>query len=170
MSIARLLSAFLGLGAGLLFYLAYRSDHTVGNRLVACACGPSAYSHLKHELRLYLPVPTIIRGCLPSAIWCFIVTSVIGGWKIRRGTRRSIPLAWLAPAINAIWELVQWAGWTDGRADWLDVVAGIAGGVIAQLLFFRSTKNGEEIPLAWSWRVSVMIASIACMGLADVWK
>jgi hypothetical protein len=170
MSLPRLVCALLGLGLGLLFYLAYRSDHTVSNRVVSYLCGPSGYLELKQELRLWLPVPVFLRGCLPSALWCLIVTSLLGGWKIRIGNSHALPLAGLCPLINATWEIVQWIGWTDGRADWRDAVAGLVGWLIAHALFFRSARPSEEISALWNWRVGVVMTGFACMGLADVWK
>lgn len=167
----RLLCALLALGLGLIFYLAYRSDYTLGNRLVRYLCGPAAYLRLKLALSQWLPVlPRELRGCLPSALWCIVGTSLLGGWKIRLGVRHVVPLALLPPALNAGWEFVQWAGWTDGHADWLDVCAGLAGWMVVQAVFFRPARPAEEIPLQWSWRTGVMLAGFACMGFADVWK
>ncbi len=170
MTARRLICALLGLGFGVCFYLAYRSDHTLSNRLVGQLVGSAAYLKLKHSLGHWLPVPTWLRDCLPSALWCFIATSLIGGWHIRP-VRASGPLrlAWLPPFFNAGWELVQRAGWTDGRADWLDVAAGFTGWIAAELLLLRPATQGEGIPGLLNWRVAVVIAGFACMGFADVW-
>jgi hypothetical protein len=170
MSIRRVACAFLGLGLGLWFYLAHRSDQTLSNRLVNYLCGPSIYFPLKQELRRWLPLPAVVRGCLPSALWCFIATSLVGGWKIRIGGDRLLELAWLAPFVNAGWELVQKFGWTDGRADWRDAVAGFVGWGMAQLVFFRPARPTEEIFSLWSWPVGVVMLAFGCMGFADVWK
>jgi hypothetical protein len=155
---------------GLLFYLAHRSDHTLSNRLVSYVCGPSAYVQLKQELRHWLPVPLVLRGCLPSVLWCFIVISLFGGWKIRIGGCRMLPLAWLSPVINACWEIIQCIGWTDGHADSLDVVAGLVGWTIAHVIFFHSPKPAEEISALWNWRMGIAMTGFATMGFADVWK
>lgn len=170
MSIRRLAFAFLGLGFGLWFYLAYRSDQTLGNRVVSYLCGPSIYFPLKQDLRHWLPLPAILRGCLPSALWCFIATSLVGGWKIRTGGDRPLELKWLPPFLNAGWEVVQWAGWTDGRADWRDAVAGFVGWGVVQMMLSGSARPTEEIPALWGWRTGVVMAAFGCMGLADVWR
>ncbi|MES2692690.1 MAG: hypothetical protein V4773_04400 [Verrucomicrobiota bacterium] len=169
MSSARLLCALTGLGLGFLFYLAHRSDHTLSNRLASSLCGTS-YFPLKQELKQWLPMAPALRGCLPSALWCFIGTSLFGGWKIRLGMRRVLPLAWLCPCLNALWEVIQWIRWTDGRADPLDVVAGLVGWLGAHLILFRAEQPTEEIATLWNWRVGVVLTGCACMGLADVWR
>lgn len=164
----RIAVALAGLGIGLVFYLGYRSGSTVSNRLLHRLCGGETYEQLKYTARAWLPVPGILRGCLPSALWCLIGTSLLGGWKINvRG--RLLPLAWLCPSFNAAWEGVQKLGWTDGRADPLDVLAGVAGWAVAQAIFRRSDA-AAVLPFSWNWRMSVVVATIACVGLADVWK
>ncbi len=170
MSIPRVCCVVLGLGLGLLFYLAFRSEHTLSNRLVISVCGAPTYFALKHELRHWLPVPTFLRGCLPSGLWCLIATCLLGGWKIRLGRTHVLQLAWLCPLFNTCWESIQWIGWTDGHADWLDVLAGFVGWSVARLLFLRSARPADEIPALWNWRVGVVVTGFACIGLADVWK
>ena len=170
MILRRLFSACLGLALGLGFYLAYRSDYTLSNRLVRHLCGSANFVHFQQELRHWLPVPLLLRGSLPSALWCFVVTSLVGGWKVSVDGRIIVQLVWLAPLFNACWEFIQWIGWTDGHADLMDVVAGLVGWFVARHIFIRSTKPVEEIPDFKDWRVAVVVAGIACMGFADVWK
>lgn len=165
----RLLCAFLGLAGGLLFYLAYRSEHTVSNQLLRTVFGPAQYVAFKQGVRAWLPIPAALRDSLPSALWCFIVASLLGGWKLPAGRGRSLSLAAIGPVFNAGWEIVQGCGWTNGRADWRDAVAGIAGWAVAELLF-RHSDEPVEIPLRWGWRTGVVVAGFACMGLAHVWK
>jgi hypothetical protein len=165
----RLACAFLGLALGGFFYFAYRSDHTLSNRLVGYLFEPSTYRVLKQEVAHWLPVPSVLRGCMPSVLWCFIATSLFGGWTIRFSADRTIALMPVPPLLNAGWEFIQWVGWTDGRADWRDVVAGLVGWVIACILFLRPTKPTEEISVLWNWRLGVVAAGLGCMGLADVW-
>jgi hypothetical protein len=169
MSRARLSCVLLGLGFGLLFYLAYRTDHTVSNRVLRSLCGGANYLELKQHARQLLPVPAAFRGCLPSALWCFIATSLLGGWRLRLGRERFLAVSWLGPAFNAAWEGVQWLGWTDGRGDPGDIVAGLAGWLLASALFLRATRPVEET-VPWTWRAGMMITAFACMGLADVWR
>jgi hypothetical protein len=169
MSRARLASAAAGLALGLLFYVAHRTDQTLSNRIVAWICGPAAYLQLKQALRDWLPVPSFLVGCLPSALWCFVVTSLCGAWKIRLRAR-VVPIAWLAPLGNAGWEIVQGLGWTDGHGDWLDAAAGVGGGLLAKIIFTRAAQPAETISIRWNWRLAVVTTSFACMGLADVWK
>ncbi len=170
MTRSRLAFACLGLVLGLLFYVAYRSDQTLSNRFVRHVVGPTNYVHFKHDLRLLLPVPLFLRGSLPSLLWCFIVTSLVGGWSIQLPSDRTILLAWLAPFFNAVWEIVQWLGWTDGRADWQDAGAGFAGWLLAQAIFHRQPVATAALFMRIPWRVGVVVAAFACMGLADVWK
>lgn len=170
MNLRRLVCALLTLGLGMLFYLAYRTDCTLVNRLIGQLLGPADYLKLKLGLRHWLPVPPGLVGCLPSALWCIVGTSLVGCWRIRLGRQWLLPLTFLPPVFNAWWESVQWAGWTDGHADWLDVVAGLAGWLVAQVLLLRSAGPTEEIPVQWNWRMGVMLASFACMGFADVWN
>lgn len=165
----RLLCAFGGLGLGFLFYLAHRSDYTVSNRLLGVVCGPSTYLKIKHELKHWLPIPFAIRGCLPSALWCFVVTSLLGGWSLRGWRNRTLSLGWLCPFFNAGWEGVQAFGWTDGYADWLDAMAGFGGAMIARGLSIGSPEP-VVIPSLWSWRLGIVVSSFASMALADVWK
>lgn len=169
MNRARVICAFAGLALGLLFYLAHRSDHTLSNRVVSSLCGHATYSQVKYEVKRWLPVPLLVRGCLPSALWCFIASSLLGGWKVRMGSRRVVALASVCPLANASWELVQWSGWTDGRGDWCDVAAGFAGWGVSQLVFLGASRPVELVAL-WGWRLGVVISGFACMGLADVWK
>lgn len=169
MNRARVFCAVLGLAAGLLFYLAHRSDRTLSNRLVSWACGPDVYAELKHDLRPCVPVPALLRGCLPSALWSFIATSLVSGWSIRASGNRLIALAPLCPLFNALWEVVQALGWSDGHADLQDVAAGCIGWLVAQLAFLSAGKP-VEIPLRWTWRLGVVLSGVACIGLADVWK
>lgn len=170
MSRARIAAALLGLGFGLLFYLAYRTDQTLSNRFVRALCGSSVHDQLKHELRAWLPMSVSLRGCLPSALWCFIVTSLAGGWRVRLPSGRAVSITWLSPLFNVVWEIIQWAGWTDGRADWQDCVAGYAGWILSCGLFFRTPAPADEISALWNWRVGVVASGFACMALADVWK
>lgn len=169
MSRARVASAGAGLALGLLFYVAHRTDHTLSNRLLAGLCGPAAYAQLKQAVRDWLPVPSFLLGCLPSGLWCFVVTSLCGGWKLRLGAR-TFPIAWLAPLFNAGWEIVQGLGWTDGHGDWLDAAAGLGGWLLSKLAFARAARSAEMISIRWNWRVAVVASGFACMGLADVWK
>ena len=170
MTTRRLVCAFLGLSFGLLFYLAFRSDQTVSNRLVRILCGPSNYFQLKNGLRHGLPVPRVLRGCLPSALWCLIATSLIGAWRLRLSESIVLRLGWWPPVFNAGWEMVQWAGWTHGRADWQDVIAGFVGWMVGVVLVSRPATAPEEIPSLGNWRVGVVIAGFTCMGFAYVWK
>jgi hypothetical protein len=168
MTRARWSCIFVGLLLGLLFYLAYRSDYTLSNRLLRWLCGTGNYLHLKQEARRWLLVPACLRGALPSALWCFVVTNLLGGWKIQtpRGER---PLAWIVPLMNAGWEAVQALHWTDGCADWLDVLAGFAGCWAAELLFCRASPHHVAGPFT-VWRITLVAAGVVSMGMADVWK
>lgn len=148
--------------------MAHRTDQTLSNRIVAWLSGPTAYLQLRQVLRDWLPVPSFLVGCLPSALWCFVVTSICGGWKIRLGACAA-PTAWLAPLSNAGWEIVQALGGTDGCGDWLDALAGLGGWLAADMAFARSGRPAEEIRARWDWRVAVVVLSWACGGLADVW-
>ena len=165
----RIAGIFAGLGIGLLFYLAHRSDRTVSNQMLSWWCGPGSYSYLKQEVRHWLPVPMALRGCLPSGLWCFVVTSLVSGWSLRLGRDRTLPLAWSAPIFNAGVEVAQWLHWTDGHADGLDVIAGLVGGVLAQGMFPHARRT-LDIPWRWNWRLGLVAAGFACMGLADVWQ
>lgn len=167
MKISAVVGAMVGLGFGLIFYLTYRSDDTVSNRLLIGLLGSTNFFQLKHELRPWFPLPEWLRGCLPSALWCFIVTSVCGSWHVVLGCGHCLRLAWLGPLVNAIWEGVQWAGGTDGRGDGLDVLAGFVGGGLAGWLAGPGGKSAE-IPWRWDWRLGVTVTCLACMGLADV--
>lgn len=170
MSAARLLAALAGLGCGLLFYVAYRCDQTLSNRLVASLCG-ERYVQIKDALRHWLALPPVLRGCVPSALWCFVGGCLCGGWRVRLGQKCEIGLVWLFPALNATWEGVQALGWTDGRADATDVLAGAVGGVLS-LILFRAPPPREHtaVPVvSWSWRLGVLLVCVSTMGLADVW-
>jgi hypothetical protein len=169
MSARRIAGAVTGLGVGLIFYLGYRSDHTVSNRLLRWLCGQSAYEQLQHVARDWLPIAWSIRGSLPSALWCFIATSLIGGWKIVVTARRTIALAWFCPLFNGGWEIIQYLRWTDGHADTLDVAAGFVGWTLAEAIFRGSDKSVAMSRLA-NWRMGVVATVIACMGFADVWR
>lgn len=169
MSRARLMAALLGLAFGFVFYLAHRSDHTLSNRLVRSVCAPLRYGELQRQLHAALPVTPALRGCLPSALWCFIVASLLGGWQIRVGWKRRFPLAGAGVLVNAAWEVIQWLNWTDGRGDWRDVVAGLAGWALAHLALAAGDDTPElSTPSGWRW--GVVVSGLACMGLADVWK
>jgi hypothetical protein len=169
MNRARLATASAGLALGLLFYLAHRTDQTLGNQLVAWLSGPAAYLRLSHALREWLPLPSFLIGCLPSALWCFVVTSLSGGWRLLLKSR-AFPLAWLAPLFNAGWEIVQRLGLTDGHGDWRDAVAGVGGWLLAEITFAGTPPPAEAIPLQWNWRMAAVATGFASMGLADVWK
>ena len=169
MSRARLLCALAGLAFGFAFYFAYRSDSTLSNRLVRWLCTPADYAHAKQQVRAWLPVPVALRGCLPSALWCFIVATLLGEWRIPLWRVRTLPLAWIGVFFNAGWEAIQWAGWTDGRRDWRDVAAGLAGWAVANLIPFEH-EHDTVVALRWSWRWGIVAFGFACMGLADVSK
>jgi hypothetical protein len=169
MSRRRVVLAVAGLGLGLLFYLGYRSDYTVSNRMLRWICGQPAYEHFQHAARYWLPVPGLLRGCLPSALWCLIGTSLLGGWKMDLRPGWTLPLAGMCPWFNTGWEMVQWLGWTDGRGDVLDVIAGIAGYGLAQGAIRGSAKL-VPISFSWNWRLGVIAMAIGCIGFADVWR
>jgi hypothetical protein len=169
MSRPRLVFTFAGLALALHFYLAHRTDQTLSNHLVAWLYGPTTYHQLKQALREWLPVPSFLIGCLPSALWCFVVASLSGGWKVRLRSR-AFSIAWLAPLFNAGWEIVQWLGWTDGHGDWQDAVAGVGGWLLAEMVFLPETPPAEVIPWRWNWRFAMVATSFAGIGLADVWK
>lgn len=168
MNVVRVLCVMLGLAVGLVFYLGHRSDQTVSNRLLQHTCTPERYLQLKQQARRWLPVPALLRGCLPSALWCFIATSLMSAWRIRISSRL-ISFTFLCPLFNATWEIVQWLGWTNGRGDWQDAVAGVVGWLLASAVFHRSEES-VEIALPWDWRMAVAAAGFACMGFAHVWK
>lgn len=169
MSRRRVACALAGLAVGLIFYLGYRSDRTLSNRLLHAAVGQETFQECRRIARACLPMPAPLHGCLPSALWCLIGTSLIGGWKIELTRGRALALGGFCPCFNAAWEIVQWLGWTDGHADPLDVVAGIAGWAVAWVLF-RESRRAGSIPLTLNWRFGVMLAAVACMGFADVWR
>ncbi len=170
MNRARVVCSVVGMGVGLLFYFAYRSEYTVSNRLVRACTGSSHYAELRLQVRQLLPVPAVVRGCLPSALWCLIVTSFFGGWNLRLAQGTIVRVAWLCPFLNAAWELVQGVGWTDGHADGLDVLAGFAGWGCAELLFARSQPYWVSLSFHYPWRLAVVAAGFLSMGFADVWK
>jgi hypothetical protein len=165
----RIVGVLAGLGIGLLFYLAHRSDRTVSNQVLSWLCGPGTYSQLKQEAKHWLPVPLALCGCLPSAMWCFIVTSLVRGWNLRIGSNCVLQLSRLGPLLNAALEAAQWIGLTDGHADELDVIAGFAGGLLAHWMFPNSRKP-LDVPCSWNWRLGLVAAGFACVGFADVWK
>jgi hypothetical protein len=169
MSRARLSCALLGLGVGLLFYLAHRTDHTVSNRVLAHLGGAANYAQLKQHAREWLPVPVALRGCLPSALWCFIATSLLGGWQLRVGRDRFLRASGLCPLFNGAWEGVQWLGWTDGRGDPGDIIAGVAGWLLASAVLVPAGPPAE-VTVSWRWRAGLMVTAVACIGLADVWR
>ena len=169
MTARRIACAFIGLGVGLLFYLTHRSDHTLSNRVLRWLCGPNAYVGLKQIAQSCFLVPVECRGCLPSALWCFIAASLCGPWTLRLRTGPALRLGSLCPWFNAAWEMVQWLQWTDGHADRLDVVAGFAGWLVA-LGAFAGSAQPKEISPRWNWQAGVVIMTFAAMGLADVWR
>ena len=169
MSGRRIALALTGLGLGLVFYLGYRSDQTVSNRLLRWICSQSAYEHGQVIARHWLPVPSPLRGCLPSALWCLIASSLTGGWKLCVGRRWILPCASLSPWINAAWEIVQGLGWTDGCGDVLDGVAGIAGWALAAFML-REVARAVPLRFSWNWRMGVVALAFACMGFADIWR
>jgi hypothetical protein len=170
MSRARIFATLFGLALGLLFYLAYRTDQTLSNRLVGALCDTSTYDQLKHALRAWLPIPVGLRGCLPSALWCFLVVSLAGGWRVRLQSGQGLSITWLPPLFNAGWEMIQWLGWTDGHPDWKDGVAGYAGWLLSLLMFSRTPLHAAEISALGNWRVFVVVAGFASMALADASK
>jgi hypothetical protein len=169
MNRARLISAAIGSVLGLALYLAHRTDRTLSNLIVAWLCGPASYLPLKQALHDWFPLPSILIGCLPSALWCFIAASLTGGWKVRLQSRL-FSLAVLAPFFNAGWEVVQRLGWTDGHGDWRDAAAGVSGWLLAEMVFLGAAPPADGIPSQWQWRMPAMAMSFACIGLADVWK
>lgn len=169
MSRARIVGVAAGLLAGLLFYWAHRSSLTLSNRMLQWLCGPAWYAAVRAELHGWLPLPAAVRGSLPSALWCFIVGAGCGGWNLRLGRRGRVPLVWLAAGVNAGWELVQAAGWTNGRADPLDAVAGVLGCALARRCFGPATQSAELAP-GFNWRTGVTLACLCSMGLAHVWR
>lgn len=169
MSPARILGALAGLGCGALFYAVYRCDQTLSNRVLSAVCG-ERYAQLRDTLRHWLALPPVVRGCLPSALWCFVGSCLCGGWHVRVGSRRELGLVWLFPTINAAWEGVQALGWTDGRADVADALAGMVGGTLARVIFRARMAHDHVAFFPWSWRLGVLLAGISTMGLADVWR
>lgn len=170
MSAARLLAAIAGLILGLLFYVAFRCDQTLGNRLVAGLWG-ERYPVVKDALRHGLALPPVLLGCMPSGLWCFVGSCLCSGWRVRFGKAREMGLAWLFPSLNALWEAVQGLGWTDGRADAADVLAGLVGGALSCAIF--RFRHPEQRPAALvvfrGWRLGLLLVGVSTMGLADVW-
>ena len=166
MSRMRISAVAAGLSAGLLFYIAHRSDQTLCNRIARWILGPAWYGETQEVLRQLSPVPAVLHGCLPSALWCWVVAGACGAWSLRIGARR-VPLAWAAAGINAFWEVVQASGWSNGRADPLDVAAGFAGCAASRLLLGAGARNAE-FPPGLNWRTGVALACVACMGMAAV--
>ena len=72
--------------------------------------------------------------------------------------------------LNTTWELVQWGGFTDGRGDAADVLAGLVGWAIAEALLFQPNHELEQIPQLKHWRTAVLAGGLLIMGLADVLK
>lgn len=168
MNPSRLVASMLTLGASVVFFLAYRSDQTCSNRILHALLGPERYDAGRDWLAMHLPLATAWKGSLPSALWVFSATLLLGGWKARLSTGLVYRMAFLPVLLNFFWELVQWSGFTDGRADRLDVLAGFFGWGAAEACRFQAAPCLEPIDRLQDWRMAVLAAACGLPGFADV--
>lgn len=168
MNPSRLVAAMLTLGASVVFFLAFRSDQTCSNRILNTMLGPERYGAGRDWLATHLPLTTAWKGSLPSALWVFSATILLGEWKARLSIGPVFRMAFVPVFLNFFWEIVQWSGCTDGRADHLDVLAGIFGWGAAEACRFQAAPSLDPIDRLQDWRVAVLAAACGLPGFADV--
>lgn len=168
MNPSRLVAAILTLGASVVFFLAFRSEQTCSNRILHAMLGPERYGAGRAWLATHLPLTTVWKGSLPSALWVFSATLLLGDWKARLLMGPVIRMAFVPVLLNGLWEFVQWSGFTDGRADPLDVLAGVFGWGAAEACRFQAAPNLEPIDRLQDWRLAVLAAACGLPGFADV--
>ncbi|MFN0127888.1 MAG: hypothetical protein ACKV19_14505 [Verrucomicrobiales bacterium] len=164
----RLLIALSTLVVALAFYLAFRPDRTCSNRFLGTVLGAESYEAARSWIGSQCHMPGPWLGSLPSGLWVIAATCLVGGWEWRLTNGKRLSLAVLPVLINSCWELVQWSGFTDGRADLLDIGAGVAGWAIAASLPFTSTPPAVPIHQWYDWRWLVLAGTCLLMGFADV--
>lgn len=168
MNVARLIAMLLTLAAALVFYLACRSDLTCSNRLLRGLLGADGYAGLRAWFDAHAAAPGWWRGSAPSALWVMAATCLVGGWEARVPGGHRLPLAIVPVCINGLWEGVQYAGLTDGRADGADIVAGLLGWAIAVLIPFESPACVAPVDGWFDWRLAALAGVCGLMGFADV--
>lgn len=164
----RLLMALATLVVALAFYLAFRPDRTCSNRFLGIVLGAESCEAAQSWIGSHFKMPCPWLGSLPSGLWVVAATCLVGGWEWQLTSGRRLGLAVVPVLINSFWELVQWCGFTDGRADLMDIGAGIAGWAIAGSLPFASIP--PEVPIRrWhDWRWLVLAVTCLLIGFADV--
>lgn len=152
----------------LFIYLFYRTGNTLINEVAACMLTPHRYYHWRTVVTTALPLPGVIVYCLPEALWVFTITLTSRHLYLRMGTRRLH--AALVPLLFAGGlEVLQWLHVTNGRFDWLDMLAILAG----WLAGYRLIPCAEERVLLFDadrLRKAVCIASYAIVYLAHVFS
>ena len=156
------------LAAAGVFYWAYRPPATLSNRVIWWLLGAAHAVEVREWLAAHLPALDRLNGCLPSAFWVLAAVCLLGGRGVLAARRAGAVIALAPLCVNALWEGVQWAGLTDGRADMADVAAGCAGWMVAIAIPLAGTP-GEHQWDGWrDWRWLGLGGAWVLMGLADV--
>lgn len=150
------------------FYWAYRPPSTLSNRVIWWLLGSARAVEAREWLAVHLPAVDWWQGCLPSAFWVLAAVCLLDGRGLLAARGVGAVFALAPMCVNALWEVVQWAGVTDGRADMADVAAGCVGWGVAIVLPVAGSP-GENRWDGWrDWRWLGLGGVWALMGLADV--
>lgn len=150
----------------LFIYLFYRTGHTLVNEIAAYLLTPPRYAHWRELVIAALPLPDIIVYSLPEGLWVFSITLTSRHLYLRMGAKRMHAV--LVPLLFAGGlEVLQWLHVTNGRFDWLDLLA-TAGGWLAGYLLVPCQEEQVLLFDAGKLRRRLCIASYAIVYLAHV--
>ena len=161
-----LLLAALALIFALGIYTSYRGAGTQVNVLLAAMFPGDTWQTLRLAVPNRLPLAGFVKGALPGGLWVLAATLIAKGAFASLGAFR-LNLERL-PVITAVFfELLQWAGATDGTFDPIDLVAELAGWSLAAFWIASQRPSPDDTPTR-NWRLALCLFSYAILPLADV--
>jgi len=131
---------FSALITSLFVYLFYRSDHTVVNAIFSFFFSSEFYSELKLSVSSSLQLPSFFIFSLPEGLWILAITLASKSLFISVNGKR-IELSILPIVIAVFFEIIQFAGLTNGTFDWLDLLSAFCFWYIGYFLIPAASAN-----------------------------
>jgi hypothetical protein len=130
--------------SSLIIYLFYRSELCLVNVWVDNILPSTSFTTVRSAFQSALPLPDFVVYQIPGGLWVFAATLASGSGTLRIfNSRLSFGLFPLLAALGI--ELFQAVDLTDGTPDPGDVIAAIAGYLMALWVAGRSRREDSDL-------------------------
>lgn len=150
----------------LFVYLFYRTEQTVVNYLVIAAIGEAPYWVIRDWMHQHIHLGSFGVYSLPEALWVLTITLLSKRYYLGLN-RLKISLKFVPILLVVGFEWFQYAHWTNGRFDWIDLAGGFVFWVLG-LLVLPEKEPKTSLLANWNFHCIACVLSYVIVYLAHV--